>query len=170
MSTLEGGVSPQISFTLKTQVGTNPLGGIPEVLNMLAQFGDGTGADQVHLIHAKTYNFLASTPQIPDLQSLLDLSGSSISFTAVRFLAWRIQSMNAAFTIAAGNAGANEWNGRMSTGAIETWYPSSALNHGFTIVTAPSASGIPVTGSSRLWKLDPGANAVGPVDIVIAGS
>lgn len=141
------------------------------VLTLKSSFpASGSGADQFALVHAKTYVFAASTLITINLQSVLDIVGSSISFSAVRYFLYRIQSQNPAFTITAGNAGSNPWNARLLGSSTELWYPSSANNDGFTIIQAPSVTGMPVTSGSLNIKLDPGANAVGNVDIIIAGS
>lgn len=140
-------------------------------LQLKSQFSvSGTGADQLALVYAKTLTFAASTPQTLNLQSLVDPLGNAISFSQVRFIAYRIQSSNPAYVILNGGAASNQWTGRLNSGGIETWFPSSAANDGFSIIQAPSATGIPVTSSSCDMKLDPGANAVGAVDLVIAGS
>lgn len=170
MSTVTGGVNPTISFTLTGQVGTNPLGTIPEVLNFSGNFQPGSLADQIAFIHANTYNFVASTPQTPDLTSLLDIQGNPISFAVVRFFAYRIQASNPLYVLTVGGAGANEWNGRLTSGSKEIWYPSTNGNSGYTIVQAPSLTGMPVNSGSKLLKMDPGTNSVGLVDLIIAGS
>lgn len=171
MSTVSGGVSPNISITQVGQLGLDPGANIPAgVMGLRGFFQSGTLAEQFSLIHSKTYLFAASTPQTINLQGLLDIVGASISLSLVRFFACRIQATNSAYIITAGGAGTNEWNGYLTSGSKEIWYPSTANLDGYTIRQAPSLTGIPVTSSSRLLKLDPGSNAVGNVDIIIAGS
>jgi hypothetical protein len=172
MSTVTGGCSPNIAITQVGTLGLDPASNIPAaVLALAGQFTiSGSAADQFNKVHSKTYVFAASTPQTLDLQSLVDVTGAAISFTVIRLFAYRIQATTATFVITEGNAGANEFNGILTSGSKRIWYPSSAGNSGYSIVQAPSTTGIPVSGSSHLLKLDPGTNAVGNVDIVIAGS
>lgn len=172
MSTVTGGASPVISIVQVGQFGLDPAANIPAaILSLRGNFSiSGSGLEQFNKVHAHTYSFAASTPQTPDLQSLLDVAGASISFTVVRLFAYRIQSNASTFVITAGGAGTNEWNGILTSGSKMTWYPSSANLDGYAILQAPSATGVPVSSSSRLFKLDPGTNAVGNVDIIIAGS
>ena len=47
------------------------------------------------------------------------------------------------------------------------WYPSTVANDGFQIWQ--SGYGMPVNSGSKNLLLDPGTNAVGNVDILIAG-
>lgn len=169
-TSLAGGVNPSISFTLTAPVGTNAAGSIPEVMSLVAQFTDGSAADQCHKIHALTYNLAASTPQTIDLQSLVLLDGTTGSLTVVRFFAYRIQSSNDLFAVTFGGAGSGEWNGWLTNGSKFVGQPSTASNHGFAIVTAPNTTGMAVSGTSHLFKLDPGTNAVGNVDVIIAGN
>lgn len=170
MSTLQGGCNPNVSFTLTGPVGTNPTGQIPQTMGLVGQFSPGSGADQCNWIHARTYTFVASTPQTIDLTALTDIVGTSFSFAIVRWLCYRIQSTNATYLLTVGGAGTNEWNGWLTSGSKALWYPSSLVNHGFTILQAPSATGMPVSGSSKLFKMDPGSNAVGLVDLMLVGS
>ena len=154
MSTLQGGCNPNVSFTLTGQVGTNPSGQVPQTMGLAGQFAPGAAADQVNWLHSRTYNFAASTPQTIDLTALTDVMGTAFSFAAVRWLMYRIQATNAAFVVTVGGAGTNEWNGWLTSGSKALWYPSSALNSGYTIQQAPSATGMPVTGTSRFFKED----------------
>jgi hypothetical protein len=170
MSTIQGGCNPNVSFTLTGPIGTNPAGQVPQTMGLVGQFQPGAGADQVNWIHSHTYTFAASTPIPIDLTALVDILGTSFSFAAVRWLLYRIQSTNPAHILTVGGAGANEWNGWLTSGSKALWYPSSAVNHGYQIIQAPSATGMPVSGSSKLFKMDPGANAVGAVDLMIVGS
>lgn len=173
MSVVIGTNTANISINQQGGIGISPAtGNLPAAsLSLRSSFPtSGTGADAFSLVYAKTLVFAASTTQNLNLQSLLDVLGNAISFAAIRFLAYRIQATNPAFVITAGGAGTNEWNGRLTSGSKEIWYPSTANNDGFTIIQAPAATGMPVTSSSCQFLLDPGANAVGNVDLVIAGS
>jgi len=168
MSVVSGGANVSISITQTGQIGVNqatPLSG--GVLSFRSAFTNGSAPNQFALLSPQTYNFLASTPQTLDFTSMLDQLKATITFAMIEFLAYRIQSQNAAFTLLAGGAGANEWDGITTSGSKAIWYPSTALNDGFAVMQFPN--GIPVNAGSKLLKLDPGANAVGLVDIIVAG-
>jgi hypothetical protein len=137
------------------------------VLTLKSQFGNAASIDNFNLLHATRYNFAASTPELPDLTSLLDQKGNAIGFAQVLYFLYRIQSTNAAFTIAAGGAVTNPWNGFLVGAGQMTWQTSTAKNDGFMILQAPN--GMAVNSGSKVLKLDPGTNAVGFVDIIIAG-
>ena len=172
MSNVTGGASPNISITQTGPLGVNPSFPLPAgVLNLRGQFGtSGTGAGQFALVHARTYSFAASTPQLIDLLSLLDPTGAAIAFSVVRFFAYRIQSAIAAYILTVGGAASNPWNGWLVGAGQEVWQPSTASLDGYAIRQAPSAAGMAVNSTSHVLLLDPGANAVGAVDIIIAGS
>ena len=128
----------------------------------------GTAADQCQLVHNKTYTFVASTPQTIDLQSLLDVNGTSISFSAVRMLAIRVNATTDGQVLLVGNAGANEWDGITSSGGKVVVYPSSGVNDGFMLFQMPNTTGAVVTGTTHLLKLDPGSSAF-TADVLIVG-
>jgi hypothetical protein len=169
MAVLTGGCTPTISFTQVGPLGTDPLGQIPETLSLRGGFATGTLANQVNKIHAATYLLAASTPQTPNLQSLLDISGATISFTTILLICYRIQSVVDTFTVTLGGAGTNEWNGWLTSGSKVLACPSTATNDGYTIVQAPNTTGMAVGSGSRLLKIDPGANAVGNFDLILVG-
>jgi hypothetical protein len=170
MANVTGTCNPTISFTQVGQLGTDPAGSIPEALSFRGNFTtSGSALNQVQKIHAKTYTLAASTPQTPDLTSLLDISGATISFTTIDLIAYRIQSVVDTFTVTLGAAGANEWNGWLTSGSKVIAFPSTTVNDGYTIVQAPNTTGMAVGGSSKLLKIDPGTNAVGAFDLILIG-
>jgi hypothetical protein len=128
----------------------------------------GTLIDQCNLIHSKTYTFVASTPQLIDLKSLLDAVGVTIALARVRLLAVRVNSQTDGQVLLLGANGANDWLGLSSTGSTVTVYPSSPQNDGFAVWQMPNTTGAPVGSSTHLLKADPGSNAF-TVDILIAG-
>ena len=175
MSVVTGTNITTVSINQVGGLGIAPITGTlaAAVLSLKSSFPtSGSGADQFAFVHAKTYVFSASTPITLNLISgaLLDIVGNPIVFSAVRYFLYRIQSQVATFLLTAGNAGTNPWNARLVGTSTELWYPSSAGNDGFTIVQAPSVTGMPVSSGSCQLMLDPGTNAVGNVDIIIAGS
>jgi hypothetical protein len=171
MATVKGGCSPVISFTQFAAIGATPADDTPvAVLALRGAFNaSGVAADQCDLIYARPLTFVASTPQTLDLTALTDPAGNAISFARVRFLAIRIRDTTAGHVLLVGGAGTNEWGGFLSSGAILTVFPSTAANDGFFLLPAPNTTGIVVSGTSKLLKLDPGAVALGIVDVVIAG-
>ena len=172
MSVVTGANFANLSISQAGGLGVAPQTGTlaAALLSLRSSFpASGAGADQLALVHSRTYTFAASTPITLDLTALADVLGAAISFSAVRLLAWRVQSATAGYALTVGGAGSNEWDGFLTSGSKVVWQPSSAGNDGFGIVQAPGA-GMPVTSTSRLLKLDPGSNAVGAVDLIIAGS
>jgi hypothetical protein len=167
-------INPAISITQIGTLGVTPNTPLPAGLSQLrGTFStSGSGSDQLSLCHSKTYDFAASTPQTLNLYngSLVDIFGNPLVFSAVRIILYRIQSPTAGYVITAGNAGTNPWNAFLVGSSTMIWYPSSANNDGYSIIQAPNSVGLAVTSTSCEIKLDPGSNAVGNVDIIIAGS
>jgi hypothetical protein len=130
----------------------------------------GAGADQVALHHAKTYH-LAGATQVIDLQSLLDINGATISFAKVRSVLLVNRSAVDGQDCLLGYPAttANAWTGLVSNPGQIAVKPSSPSNSGTMLLLAPNASGFPVSPTSRLLQLDPGA-ATMDVDLEIVGS
>jgi hypothetical protein len=128
----------------------------------------GTLADQCNKLHVKQYALVASTPQVIDLQSLLDVSGATVSLGAVRFLAIRNNATTDGWVLLVGAAGSNEWDGIVSASGTLTVYPSSTINDGFAAFQVPNTTGSAVDSTHHLLKLDPGTHSF-TADVVIAG-
>jgi hypothetical protein len=127
----------------------------------------GTAADQVDGISVQSLTFAPSTPQNIDLTALQDVLKNNITCARVRFMAIKVYWQTDNVPLLVGGAGSNEWNGPLSSGGKLSVYPSSAANSGWFILTAPQTTGIPVTGGSKILKLDP-QTASGQVNLVIA--
>jgi hypothetical protein len=168
MSVVSGGGFFNISITQVGAIGVNPGASLTGgQINFKCQYGNGSSINNFALLHVHTYNFAASTPQSIDLTSLLDQVGASISFGMVEFFAYRIQATNPAYVLTVGGAGSNPWNGFLVGAGQMVWQPSTTLNDGFMVLPAPN--GMPVNSGSKILKMDPGTNAVGLVDLIIAG-
>lgn len=169
-SSVAGGCQPTINFTQTSTVGVGSSVNLPILLALKSTFRQsGALLDQCNLIHAKTYTFAASTPQTLDLKALTDVLGNAIVFARVRLVAIRVQAQTDGWLLLVGAAGTNEWDGLTSASGTVTVYPSTAINDGFAIWQMPNATGAAVGSSTHLLKLDPGTNALGPVDVIIAG-
>lgn len=172
MSVVAGNVNPNISITQTATLGTAPNTPLPAGLGALrGNFLNGTGADQFALVHSKTYAFAASTPQTINLFSgaLLDMLGNPTVFSSVRFFLYRLQN-TLGFPLTVGGAGTDPWNGFLVGSGKMIWSPSSLVNDGYSIIQAPTAAGMAVNSGSCQLLMDPGANTVGNVDLIIVGS
>lgn len=130
----------------------------------------GVLADQVDQKYSNTLAFVASTPQVLDLKSLLDVFGGAVAFARVRSITLKLKSGIDGVVLKVGYATttANSWVGMVTNPGQLTIYSSSATNDGSFTWTAPNTTGAPVGTSNRLLNLDPGLNAFS-VDIEIAG-
>lgn len=172
MANVSGTASFTFSAVQRGALGINPNGQIPDSDTWSLDLTNGIGVDQFNLKHSKTYSLAASTPQIINLYdgSLLDIYGGPAAFRRLILFAYRLQATNDTFSALIGGAGANEWIGWLAAGSKVQAFPSTAGgNHGWTVITAPNATGMPVTPTSRLLKIDPGLNAVGAFDVLILG-
>jgi hypothetical protein len=149
--------------------------GIGQVQNLSAPFVlrtifgvSGALADQCSKLHLKQYSLVASTPQNIDLQSLVDVSGATVSLAAVRVIAFRNNASTDGWVLLVGAAGANEWDAIVSASGTLTVYPASGVNDGFAVFQAPNTTGAVVDSTHRLLKLDPGPHSF-TVDVLIAG-
>ena len=126
-------------------------------MRLQSYFVSGTGADKVDGIATLLLPLVASTPQVINLQALTDPLGLALTVTKVRFIVIKNLSVTDGQILVVGGAGVGEFNGFLSSGATLAVYPSSLGNDGFVLFSAPSGTGYPVSGTSHLLKLDPGA-------------
>lgn len=178
-STVTGQCQTNAQFQLTPQAGVLAGQQLPLGINLAAAFRkSGVAQDQCDSIHIKRYTFAASTPQTIDLQSLANIlaDGATVSLAKVRLIAIKVHWTTDAANLLVGGAGANEWDGFLSSGGKLTVAPSSpgvaagsTANDGYFALAAPNLAGIPVTSTSHLLKLDPGTQA-GDVTILIAGT
>lgn len=148
---------------------TGPLAGqtlnLSEVLSCILRTS-GVAADQVDGIYFGQLTLAASTPQTPDVRALTDVLGNSLVPARARVVAmkWYSQADNVPALV--GGAGANEWDGFLSSGGTISVFPSSASNPGFLVMTAPQTTGIPITSTSHLLKVNP-QTASGQFDLIL---
>lgn len=128
----------------------------------------GVLADQVDVVHAQRYTFVASTAQEIDLLALV---GPKIRLIMGKILTGNdatlagVTAANAAATLTFGGAALNAWaviNGL-------TIYPGTTLNHGGFDWSAPGLAGAPVSSGSKMWKMLPSAHAF-TFDLLMFGS
>jgi hypothetical protein len=144
---------------------------IPLTLSWRSIFStSGTLADQCNLVYASTLTFVASTAQSLDLSNLTDLNNNAINFATgrVRFVAFRHQGQVDGSYVEVGGAGSNPWIGFLSSGASLTVFPSSTINDGWVILSAPNTTGMVVSSTSKILLLTPSAHAFN-FDVVIGG-
>jgi hypothetical protein len=160
MAQITGGLSTFASFTAKATTGYQTGTAIPiSPARLFSTFTAGLAADQLDNLAPILLTFVASTPQTIDLTALSDVLGLAITAARVRFILIRNLSTTDGFNLLVGGAGTNEWNGPLSSGGKLTVGPSSAGNDGAVLLSAPNTTGYPVSSTSKLLKLDPGANA-----------
>lgn len=136
-----------------------------------SSFQNGTAADQVDTRYTNTLTFVASTPQVLDLTSLLDTSGNTISFARVRRLSIKFKDTTDGQTLVLGygTTTANAWTSLISNPGTLTLQPSTAGNDGFIALSAPNTTGWVVGTSNKLLNLNPGTSAFS-IDIEILGA
>ena len=124
-------------------------------------YANGTAADQVNLVHHKTYSLAAAATALNLYDgSLLDAQGNACAFRKVRRLRIKHLGTTDGHTLAVGYAAltSNAWTAPVTNPGQLTIYPSSSTNDGWWELTAPTTSGMTVSNTSKLLNLDPGAN------------
>lgn len=142
---------------------------IPMIFRSIFKASGGL-LDQCDAVYSATLTFVASTPQVIDLKSLVDAQGNAIAFDRIRVFAIRVNSQTDGDVLLVGDNGANDWLGltpAAATAAINV-YPSTGANDGFVIFQMPNSTGAAVGSTTHLVKLNPGSNAF-TVDLLIAG-
>src|SRR5258708_1791896 len=166
-------VSIQSSLAVTfSQVGTGILSttSVPKTLSLASVLQtSGVLADECDTLHMKTYTFTASTPIPIDLTSLTDIFGNAISFARVRLIAFRNLATTDGWVLTVGAAVSTPWTGFLNATGTTPIFPSSTINSGFTVFAAPNTTGMPVTGSSKILQMNPGANTFS-CDVYIAGA
>jgi hypothetical protein len=170
VATVTGSAGPTINFTQVSAVGIGSSVNLPILSAFKSQFRvSGGNLDQCDTIYAKTLNFVASTPQTLDLTTLTDVVGNAISFARVRLIAFRVHATTDGWMLLVGDSVTNEWDGLCSAGATVKVYSSTAINDAFVLFQMPNTTGAAVSPTTKTLKLDPGANALGLVDVIIVG-
>ena len=124
----------------------------------------GTGANACDLMYVASLT-LAAAPQTLDLTSLTDLFGGAVVFVKVRELILFNKSTTDGQVVTYKPGASNGWTGFMGgTTPTGTLFPSEVMHK-----AAPTTSGMAVSGTSKTFTLDPGANTI-TVEIGIAGT
>jgi hypothetical protein len=124
----------------------------------------GTGPRQLNLLYAGTVPLPANTPVTLDLRALADFQGRPVVLARARlFYAFNPGRLDGPI-IRLGNAGPGEWTAFIPAGGT---VPLPA--QGELCFSAPLATGLAVTPTSHLLKIDPGPDAHSIV-LVIAGA
>lgn len=129
----------------------------------------GTIADECDIISANQWTFSASTPQTKDmLADLIDPAGNAVAPARARLIAVKWLSKTDNVPLLIGDAVTNEWDGFISAGATLKVFPSSLINDGWFVLTAPNTTGIPIDSTHKALKFDP-QTAAGDVIFILAG-
>jgi hypothetical protein len=174
MASISGGVNPnvQIAYAVPSGIAVGQSLQIP--LSLHATINPGTGAGQCDRLYAVTLS-LAAAAQTVLLQNFTDILGNTgQSMAKIRLIAWRNQSTTDGQIVSVGNAATHPFAGMAAAGAIVFAYPTYAPGtgtnfDGFTLWTAPTSSGMPVTSTTNQLMIDPGANTM-LFDLIIAGT
>jgi hypothetical protein len=169
MAVITGGVPSTATASFNAKVASGYLAGTNLPITparIQSYFASGTLLDQIDGLSPMLLTFVASTPQTLDLTALTDALGTAITTARVRFVLFKNLATTDGYNLTVGGAGANEWNGPLSSGGKLTVGPSTASNDGFALLSAPHTTGYPVSGTSKLLKLDPGANAFQSVILI----
>jgi hypothetical protein len=163
MSTFGGGLSnAQAAFNQTPSSGVFAGNNVQfPTVRLQSAFKAGVAADQIDGYSQVNLALAASTPQNVDLMALVDFQGVALTVLHIAFIAIKVLTPGDGFVILVGAAGANEFNGFVSAAGTVTVYPPSptGLNDGFTVFSAPSTTGMPVSSSHHLLKFDPGTTA-----------
>lgn len=127
----------------------------------------GTGAAKANLVSKLYTATLAGAILDIDLTSLVDGGGNPVNLARAKGLAIYHLTATAGYTVLVGGAASNAWSAPFngSTTAKNTLFPAcndatGALVPGKIEMAAPDATGIAVSGTSKILRLDPGANTV----------
>jgi hypothetical protein len=161
LSTFSGGLSGAV-IRFSEVPGSGYLSGTtfaipPVALN--CNFTSGTPADNLDGVSAVLLTLAASTPQTLDLTALVDLFGNAITAARARFFYFQLVTPTDGHTVAIGNNGSNDFTGFVSSGGTITLYPSSPLNGGFVLISAPNTTAMVINSTHKNLKFDPGSNA-----------
>ncbi len=168
-ATVTGSVSPAVSVNSSdvSVAGFNNTQAIqiPPALAALA-FATGTGAQQISIAAYWAGRALtASTPVTDDLTILTGYTNLQ-SFSKVKILAITNNDTVAGHNVIFGGGAATPFVGKLAGTT-----PTYTIGPGETMLMFDlTAAGMTVSGSFKLFKLDPGANNISSVSIVIAGN
>jgi hypothetical protein len=168
MATVSGSFNINTSF-VQTLTGIPGAVAVAIPVNQSAQIqlAAGTIVDAIDLKYSKTLTLAAAALTI-DLTTLLDVAGNVVNFAKIKTIL--IYNKSQTTDLLVGNAASNPWVGFCSSGvATITVGRSTLANKGVFALVAPGLAGLPVSGTSKAIKLDPGA-ATFDIDIEITGT
>lgn len=165
MATVTGNRSLSVSFAQSLSSGLITPQNLPASVSLNSAYINGTGAASVDLIHAKQYTLAGAATEI-DLQAIADLSGATVNMARVRELVVQVVTATAGYDVTLGNAAANAWAALW--GATGTSKVFAGSTYYWSDPTSTSTRGGVTSGTSRVLKLDPGANTV-VVNVLIVG-
>jgi len=144
--------------------------GIPASLPGFAalSFTNGTGAMQVDTVYGMPLTLSASTLTL-DLTSLTDLRQNAINFARVRVLGLVNTDTTAAHTVKVYADATNGWAVLPPVANYLTLYANNGVIALFDPASSGSGNGQVVTSGSKRITLDPGANTITTVYLVLIG-
>jgi hypothetical protein len=135
-------------------------------LDFSTALADGTGTGQANAVHSERYTLAPSGTQVIDLSAITDDLGQSVAFTAIKFIAVKAASANAA-------------NVTLKPNTTEGWIaPFNAAADtlklaagGFTVLANPATTGWAVVNNTtdKLLLTNTSGAASVEIDIVIVG-
>lgn len=172
MPNVSGNVNLTASFTETISSGVVTTQSLPASITQGLSYSSGTGPGQCDLLYSKQLSLAGSATTL-DLTSLADLAGSSYSFARVRELIITNLASTGGYTLTIGSASASAWTGFLGTAsATAVIHPGTSAGgntHRWSdYYNTGSTSGAVTGASSKLLKLDPGANTFS-VNIIILG-
>lgn len=165
MASVSGNTIAKASYTQAISAGLVSGYAIPVEATLTRPYGNGTGAYQTDLLHAKQYVLVASTPQTLDLTAVTDPAGGAVNFARVREVV--VQNLGA-YPVTLGAAAATPWTGLLGTGTSTLIVPPGASVVIGDPFSAGGTAGMLVGPTSKSLKIDPGANA-GLINLVLVG-
>lgn len=168
MAVVNGNLNVSASFSQTVTAGLVTPQNLGANASQNLPYGNGTGANQIDLIHAKAYSLVASTPQTIDLTSLPDLSGVTVNMARVREILCWITDTALSHTVVLGAAASNPFAAFWGTTGLQTIYPGSAVYRFSDPTSVGSGVGAVTSGTNKSLKIDPGSNNV-VFNLVILG-
>jgi hypothetical protein len=168
-ATVTGSVAPAVSVN-SSDVSVSGFNNsqaiqIPPALAAL-QFATGTGAQQISIASYNAGRALtASTPVTDDLSALTGYVGAT-AYTKVKILAITNNDTVAGHNVVFSGGASNPFVGKLGGTT-----PTHTIGPGETLLMFDlTAAGMTVDGTHKTIKLDPGANNISSVSIVVAGN
>lgn len=161
-----GGVNMVASFS-QPSIGGITSNTLAQTLGINTQYTTGTGSKQVDSIYAATLT-LSATATTLDLTNLTDPAGNSVNFARVREFIVVNQATTAGFDVNVLQGAANGWSPFPATGGTPCRY-SGILRIADPVSTGANNGNV-VSSTSKTVKLDPGANNVTVLILVVGGS